>query len=304
MKKITLLLAAFVLCVTASAQLETYVTETGGVNDPVVYIDAGYPEGSPCGINNPSNAFENGKSCAWSISRIVANDIVVPGGESLVLENMLVNIFMGAQGSGVTASFVDVYYYASNNGEPGAMIGSELGLVPTFQTVVGGNYGFDVWQLELDVADPVFHSQGGSDKTYWIGLSVEATDGSNVFWENSTLGITGYGEAYNNGTGYVVDSALEGVYFITADCFQRLGVEDNFADQVQIYPNPISDGILSMTTPFDSEKQVVIYDVLGKRVIDAQIEGDQLNVSSLQSGVYMLQVTQEGATATKKIVVQ
>jgi len=303
MRKTLLLGVAFILCMTASAQLETYVSETGGVNDPVVYIDVNYPEGTPCGINNASNAFENGKSFVRSIDRIVANDIEVPGGQQLTLEVLAINAFIGASGSGVHASFVDIYYYNDNGGEPGAIIGSELGLVPTFQTVVGSNYGFDVWQLDLDVADRTFYPQGGNAKTYWIGISMEATDGSNVFWENSTLGLIGNGEAYDNGTGYVVDSTLEGVYYITADCTLRLGVEDNFADRVQLYPNPVTDGTLNITTPLEGEKQVVIYDVMGKRVIDTQIEGNQLNVSSLQSGVYMLRISQEGAIATKKLVI-
>ena len=236
---------------------------------------------------------------------MVAHDFTVPAGEQLTLKSMLLNVFIGFEGSGVNASFVDVYYYSDNNGEPGGIIGSELSVFPGQQTVVGTNYGYDVWQVELDVTDRVFHDQGSSPRTYWIGITMEATDGSNVFWENSTVGLKGSGEAYDNGTsGYVVDPALEGVYFITADCIPRLGVEDNFADQVQLYPNPVTDGTLNITTPIAGELQVVVFDVLGKTVIDTQLEGNQLNVSSLQAGVYMLQLRQEDATAVKKIVVE
>lgn len=305
MRKTILLLTAIVLSVTASAQLETYVTETGGVNNPIVYVDVNYPDDSPCGVNNETNAFENGKSCTQSLGRIVANDFTVPAGEQLTLQSLLVNVFIGAEGSGVNAQFADVYYYSDSNGEPGGVIGGEFSLFPTSQSVVGSNFGFDVWQIELDVDDRVFHDQGSAPRTYWIGLSIEATDGSNLFWENSTMGLSGHGEAYDNGTvGFVVDPNLEGVYFITADCIPRLGIDDNFADLVQLYPNPVTNGTLNITTPIAGEKQVVVFDVLGKRVIDTQIEGNRLNVSSLQAGVYMLQLTQEGASATKKLVVK
>ncbi|NND62289.1 MAG: hypothetical protein HKN48_03750, partial [Flavobacteriaceae bacterium] len=118
MKKITLVLVAFVLSLNASAQLETYISETGGVNNPVVYVDVNYPDGTPCGVNNESNAFENGKSFTHSLQRIVAHDFTVQAGEQLTLESLLVNVFIGFEGSGVNASFVDVYYYSDNNGEP------------------------------------------------------------------------------------------------------------------------------------------------------------------------------------------
>lgn len=305
MKKIILVLVAFVLSLNASAQQETYISETGGVNNPVVYVDVNYPDSTPCGVNNESNAFENGKSFTHSLQRIVAHDFTVQAGEQLTLKSLLVNVFIGFEGSGVNASFVDVYYYSDNNGEPGGIIGSELSVFPGQQTVVGTNFGYDVWQVELDVADRVFHDQGSSPRTYWIGLSMEATDGSNIFWENSTLGLNGSGEAYDNGTaGYVVDPTLEGVYFITADCIPRLGVDDNFADRVQLFPNPVTDGILNITTPIAGEKQVIVYDVLGKAVIDTHIEGTQLNVSSLQAGVYLLQLTQNEVSVTKKIVIE
>jgi len=304
MKKNTLLLVVLLVSGVTFSQTEMYVSETGGVNDPIVYVDVNYPD-DPCGVNNESNAFENGKSCTRNINRIVANDFIVPGGEELTLKSMLVNVFIGATGSGVNALEMDIIYYNDNGGEPGAIIGGEFGFWPTSQAVVGTNFGFDIWQIELDVTDRVFHDQAGNPATYWIGLTIEATDGSNLFWENSTLGISGSGEAYDDGTGnYNIDSALEGVYEITADCVPRLGVEDNFADRVQIFPNPASGEVITIQTPFSEEKQIVVFDILGKKVIDTGLQNDQLNVSTLTSGVYLIRINQNNATATKKLVIR
>ncbi len=303
MKKILLLLVALTFSLTATAQLETYVTETGGENNPVVYINSNF-QYDPCIFIGPSNAFENGKSCTQNLGREVANDFVLRPSEEITLTAINANIFIGATGSGVNAAFVDYTIYEDDGGMPGNFITGEFSFIPTSQTLVGTNFGFDVWNVELDITDVELSGGAGAPVTYWIGLSVEATDGSNVFWENTSAEINGAGEAYDDGTGvWIIDPDLDGVYTFTGDC-RAFGVVENFADQVQIYPNPITDGTLNITTPFESEKQVIIYDVLGKRVIDAQMEGDQLNVSSLQSGVYMLQITQDGATATKKIVVQ
>lgn len=306
MKNNTLLVAALLVCSLAFGQFETYITETGGVNDPVIYVDPNNQEMPPCGENNDSNAFENGKSCTKNLGRIVANDFMVNGGETLTLETVVVNLFIGATGSGVNASIVDIYYYNDNNGEPGAVIGGEFGSFINSQSVVGSNFGFDVWQVELDVIDRSFHSTGGANKRYWIGLSFEATDGSNLFWENATVGLNGAGEAYDDGLGggYIVDATLEGVYVFTGDCVPRLGVEENFADQVQLYPNPVSDGMITIQTPISGEKQVTVFDMLGKKVIDTALMDNQLNLASLQGGVYLLQLTQNELSVTKKLVVK
>jgi len=306
MKNNSLIVAALLICSVAFGQFETYISETGGVNDPIIYTDPNNQEMPPCGGNNDSNAFENGKSCTHNIGRIVANDFVVYGNESLTLETILVNVFIGATGSGVNASFADIYYYSDNNGEPGAVIGGEFGTFINSQSVIGSNFGFDVWQVELDVIDRTFHDSGGSDKKYWIGLSIEATDGSNLFWENATNGLNGAGEAYDDGLGggYIVDGTLEGVYVFTGDCVPRLGVDENYADQVQLYPNPVSDGVLTINTPFQDEKQVTVFDILGKKLIDIEISGDQLDVTTLQGGVYLLRLTQNGISVTKKLVVK
>ena len=306
MKNNSLLVAALFICSVAFGQYETYITETGGVNDPIIYVNPGNQDMPPCGQNNDSNAFENGKSCTHNLNRIVANDFVVNGNESLTLETIIVNVFIGATGSGVNASFMDVYYYSDNSGQPSSVIGGEFGVFPSSQSVVGSNFGFDIWQIEIDVTDRVFHDSGGSDKSYWIGLSIEATDGSNLFWENATIDINGAGEAYDDGLGggYVVDATLEGVYVFTGDCIPRLDVDDNFADQVQLYPNPVSDGVLTISTPFQSEKRVTVFDVIGKKIIDTEISGNQMDVTTLQGGVYMLRLTQNGISVTKKLVVK
>jgi len=305
MKHNILIMVTVLFCGVAFGQQETYVSETGGENNPIIYVDQGGQETTPCGENNESNAFENGKSCTHSFGRIVANDFTVPEGEYLTLESMLLNVFMGAEGSGVNAAFIDVYYYSDNNGQPGGVIGGEFSVFPNSQSVVGSNFGFDVWQIELDVTDRVFYDQGSSPRTYWIGISIEATDGSNVFWENSTVGLIGSGEAYDDGlVGFVTDATLEGVYFITADCQLRLGIDDNFAAQVQVYPNPVTDGVVTINSPFSVEKQVIVFDMLGKKVIETELLENQLDLTSLQSGVYLLQLTQEGNSVTKKVVIQ
>jgi hypothetical protein len=81
------------------------------------------------------------------------------------------------------------------------------------------------------------------------------------------------------------------------------GVDENQLADVSLYPNPSNGGIVSIETRSNADMQVVVYDVLGKQVINTVTTGD-FNVSSLKAGVYMVNVTQEGSSVTKKLVIK
>jgi len=285
------------------SQTEVFVSETGGENNPTVYSETNY-QYDPCTYVGVSNAFENGKSCTQNLARKVANDFIVPQTDEMTLTIISANIFIGAIGSGVNAAFVDYTIYDDAGGEPGDIIAGDFSFVPTNQTVIGNNFGFDVWDVELDIPDVQLPGGGGAPITYWVGLSVEATDGSNVFWENTTADITGAGEAYDDGTGtWFIAPNLDGVYTFTGDC-SLLGIVDNYASAVQLYPNPISGELITIQTPIPGEKQIVVFDILGKKVIDTSITNNQMNVSSLSGGVYMLHLSQNDVSAIKKLVIR
>ncbi|MBT8261929.1 MAG: T9SS type A sorting domain-containing protein [Bacteroidia bacterium] len=305
MKKITLLSAAFLVSAFGFAQTETYVSETGGINDPVVYVNQNGGIEADCSLSGPGNAFENGKSCTQNLGRIVAHDFVVAADEDGLLEVINANVFIGGTGSGVNAAFVDVYVWGDAGGapDPGNLITSELGFVPDNQVVVGTNFGFDVWDLTLDITDVALPGQSGVATSYWIGLSVEATDASNLFWENSTAGLIGAGEAYDDGGGggFVIDNTLEGVYTFDVECEPILGVGDNLAELVSIYPNPATTRI-NIQVPGNIEiTNVALYDVLGKNTGATLVNGS-VDVSNLAQGVYILNIQSNRGTLTQKIV--
>jgi hypothetical protein len=199
----------------------TTVVDYGGWDVEIIAAGGGGGGGgAPCATTGPGNAFENGKSFTNNLGRIVAHDVTVDADGDFMLEMVNLNAFIGASGSGVNAAFVDFYVYEDAGGSPGTVLTSELGMVPASQTVVGSNFGFDVWDVELDVTDINLPGQAGTTTTYWIGVSLEPTDASNTFWENSTAGLVGLGEAYDDGLGggFVLDNTLEGVYTIAGTC--------------------------------------------------------------------------------------
>ena len=71
-----------------------------------------------------------------------------------------------------------------------------------------------------------------------------------------------------------------------------------------LYPNPVSGNVLNITSTANSAMNVAIFDVLGKQVINTKVNNNTVNVSSLNAGVYIVKVTEDGKTATRKLVVK
>lgn len=72
----------------------------------------------------------------------------------------------------------------------------------------------------------------------------------------------------------------------------------------QMYPNPVLDGKVYINTQHNEPKKILIYDVLGTPVIETTILGKELNVSSLEPGVYVLRVFEKDRSATRKLVIK
>jgi hypothetical protein len=89
------------------------------------------------------------------------------------------------------------------------------------------------------------------------------------------------------------------------DTKQQTKLQDSAViEGLNLYPNPVSNGRVYVSTKNDSNKEIIIFDLLGKRVLQALISSKELNVSSLNPGVYIIKVNEDNATATRKLIVR
>ncbi len=72
---------------------------------------------------------------------------------------------------------------------------------------------------------------------------------------------------------------------------------------LKVYPNPAKT-ILNITSNSFADKNVEIYNVLGKVVLTAKVTNAPINVANLASGVYVVKVTEEGKSATRRLVIE
>jgi hypothetical protein len=83
-----------------------------------------------------------------------------------------------------------------------------------------------------------------------------------------------------------------------------LGIQNNDIIGLNIYPNPVTNGTLFIDTKLNAEKNITIFNVLGKEVLNTTTASHAVNVSKLYAGVYIVKVIENGSTATRKLVIR
>ena len=116
---------------------------------------------------------------------------------------------------------------------------------------------------------------------------------------------------------FQADATLGGIDFFSIDAnnnywldnlvfdlgpFVTVGTDDFSANNFSVYPNPVQD-VLNIRTS-NTVDAIAVYDVLGKLVLATTPDAisPTMDMSSLNSGVYLVKVTIDGASKTVKVV--
>jgi len=83
--------------------------------------------------------------------------------------------------------------------------------------------------------------------------------------------------------------------------FMSQNIED-----LSIYPNPVTNGktFIYITSKRNLTKKVEFFNVLGKQIFSIVLTGKELNISRLSKGVYLLKVTENNISETRKLVIK
>ena len=83
-----------------------------------------------------------------------------------------------------------------------------------------------------------------------------------------------------------------------------LATAQNEIAGLKVYPNPVSNGVLHIESNLNTERTVNLFDVLGKQVLNTTTSNNTINIAALNSGVYILKITEGGKTDTRKLVIK
>ncbi|WP_309641060.1 T9SS-dependent choice-of-anchor J family protein [Flavobacterium sp.] len=128
-----------------------------------------------------------------------------------------------------------------------------------------------------------------TEYTYTVGSLPDATDCKLAF----RYFVTNGGPTGANGNAIWVD-ALTVNRVLSTDTF--------FKSNFSVFPNPTSN-VLNITNNSDSAiNNIQVTDINGRIVKEVKINTNQINISELNAGVYLLKISTDNGTGTTKIV--
>lgn len=87
-------------------------------------------------------------------------------------------------------------------------------------------------------------------------------------------------------------------------CYSVLNIEEFNTDSIKLHPNPVKNN-LTIDLKSDVSTDIEIYDILGKRVYRSTLnKTSTINLQSLKTGIYIVKITQNNSTITKKLIKQ
>jgi hypothetical protein len=82
-----------------------------------------------------------------------------------------------------------------------------------------------------------------------------------------------------------------------------LSMSDLNTKEISIFPNPVTNGFLSIKSQLLGIKSISIFDINGREVLSTQLDSDLLDVTSINSGFYFITIEVDGASTTKKLII-
>ncbi|WP_298893778.1 FG-GAP-like repeat-containing protein [uncultured Psychroserpens sp.] len=83
-----------------------------------------------------------------------------------------------------------------------------------------------------------------------------------------------------------------------------LTIEDSFVNDLVVYPNPTND-VLNISTSDNLQNAIyTIFDITGKRVMNAKLDQNKIDVSALNTGNYILRIVSGNTIKSQKFIKQ
>ncbi|WP_347066624.1 T9SS type A sorting domain-containing protein [Flavobacterium sp. WV_118_3] len=99
---------------------------------------------------------------------------------------------------------------------------------------------------------------------------------------------------------------LVAFFLFSANLFAQegKGSSGTTIEGLNIYPNPTNGDKIYITSKSAQDKEVEIFDVLGKRILQATLNSKELNIANLNTGVYIIKIKEGEASATRKLIIK
>jgi len=184
-----------------------------------------------------------------------------------------------------------------------------FGFAPDFTTGVMGINGDDAIELfengsVIDTFGDITYEAGTAGSLPWNYTDGWAYRVDNTGPDGSTFVLTNWTfsgiDQLEGGT----TNAETTVPFPIGTYARQLSNSDFASANFSLYPNPVTNGSVTISSNSADAMQVQVYDVLGKVVKNEILSNNTLNVSNLNTGLYIVKITQNQNSVTKKLVIK
>jgi hypothetical protein len=194
--------------------------------------------------------------------------------------------------------------------DSGVVSSSGNAVTPQVVAIADLNATPDDYESELIEVQNISFVDGDGVNVFATGSNYDVTDGTNTIIKRTDFFSADYiGQLIPQNNIYSL-VAVAGEYNGTAQIYVRdlndFTLSSNSFDVAAfgLYPNPTSTGKVTITTTNSGTVTAAVYNVLGKEVINRTITNNTLDVSNLNTGLYIVKLTQNGNSVTKKLVVK
>ena len=282
MKKITLVwLLAFVSIVSFGQEIEL-INE--GFEDEVLPVGWEF-------------LFERNNPCDWEFGQLV------PSGDIFPTTAVIFNDDGCGPEAPSTVAIIQTRQYDLSEATS-ASLTVDIG----YQRATPEDQSFSVWIWDQDtdqsvtLLDEYFEDFDPDIQTLTFDITdyVSATTSFRFVYNDNPFYPAFNGQANRNwGNHGGIDN-----FIIAAEGVESLSVEENAIEGFQMFPNPTSNELtISSSRNIDG---IAVFNMLGQKVLEQNLSATSgtVNVSSLETGAYLLQVTADGQTGTYKFVKQ
>ena len=189
---------------------------------------------------------------------------------------------------------IDVFTWLENTDSLGAFEQRQ-----TISSIFQGSE-MDATDIDNDGDIDLFTVYVGDENISWF----ENLDGLGTFGERQTIdnfASTSIVGADLDGDGYKDALTIANHDPVWYKNLTYLSINDNILSPITISPNP-TKGLVTITAPNTIIKSVRVYDMLGKQVLTQKNYTQTINLTTLQSGFYLIKVETVQGTLVKRIV--
>ena len=194
--------------------------------------------------------------------------------------------------------------------DAGIIASSGNTVTPQTVTIADLNASSDTYESELVELQNVTFTDGDGTATFGTGQNYDVTDGANTIAKRTDFFSADYIGEIIPSTQLPSLVAVAGEFNGTTQIYVRnlsditLSTDNFETTNFSLSPNPTNTGFVTVTSSNNDAMNVQVFDILGKQVKNEILSSNTLDVSNLNTGLYIVKITQNNASTTKKLVIR